>query len=275
VVALDERQPTDPAAGGETWLRVPVGGPFTSSDTQVLAEVTHLAHLADRMTVNVAPAGGRWTAYCRPVHDLAALIARLPSLRHVTFASSYMVYATPPLNPVTEDRRLGPANQYAWGKCAVESYLAGLPLQASSLRFAGIYGPGVPIDLGRAVTEAVRALVEDRPVDLYRPGTSLRKHLYIDEAAEAVCRSALEEWSGAFNVAGPDPVSVHDVVGELTRIARRPVPVRWHDGEPGWDAVMSTELIARRHGFRPVVSMSDGLRSYYEWATAADGALPV
>lgn len=274
VVALDVREPEEPAHAGETWLRSAVGGPFTAADEETLAGVTHLAHLADRMTVNVAPDSGRWTAFRRPVHELTALIAGLPSLRHVMVASSYMVYASPPVNPITEDAQLGPVNQYAWGKCALESYLADLPVPSAALRFAGIYGPGVPIDLGRAVTEVIRALAQDRQVDLHRPGTSLRNHLYVDDAAEAVCRCVLQEWSGTFNVAGPDAVSLRDMVGELTRIAGRPVPARWHDGEPGWDAVLSTELLAARYGFRPTVCMAEGLRSYHEWATA-DGTVPV
>jgi UDP-glucose 4-epimerase len=276
VIALDIREPAEPAPGARVrWLRAPVGGPFASGDRELLAAVTHLAHLAGRMTVTVAPPDDRWTALHQPVHDLRRLVGLLPSLRHVVFASSYMVYATPPRNPVTEDRPLGPLNAYAWGKCAAEAYLADLPVASCSLRLAGVYGPGVPVDLGRSVTEVVRALIEDDPIRLCRPGTMLRNHLYIDDAVAAVCRAVTDGWSGAFNVAGPDAVSVRDAVDILASVAGRPVPAQWHDGEPGWDAVMATDLLADRYGFRPATGFRDGLRAYYQWAVAGREELAV
>ncbi|MEU1762961.1 NAD(P)-dependent oxidoreductase [Micromonospora sp. NPDC005652] len=265
VVGLDLREPSGRPARGP-FVPAPFGGPFDATVRSVIAGTTHLVHLAAQMGVATAPPGDRWRALAAPVDELHALVAALPALRHVVFASSYMVYAPPPPDPVTEDAELGPINAYAWSKCAVEAYLECSALPSCRLRFAGVYGPGVPVHQGRAVTEVIRALAQDREVRLYRPGTNLRNHLYVDDAVEALRRAVTESWQGTYNVAGPVAVSLRDIVGMAGEAAGRPARIRWDDGEPGWDAVLDTDRLIRRYGFQAYTAPEDGLRAYYEWA---------
>jgi len=273
VVGLDVRPVPGPRAAERfSVLTVPFGGPFTREQREILKPVTHVLHLAAEMQVAAVPDGKRWTRLADPVRHLGALTAALPLARHLVFASSYMVYATPPRDLVTEDHQIGPINVYAWGKCAVEAYLRCLPVASCVLRFAGIYGPGVPLELGRSIMQVVSAAVQGSQIALYRPGTNLRNHLYIDDAVQALYLAAAEEWRGTFNVAGPRAVSVREVVDTVELVAGRPLPVRWYEGEPGWDAVLDTRLLAARHGFRAATDPSDGLREYYRWARAGYGS---
>ncbi len=243
-----------------------VGRSFPPWFRSALRRVTHLVHLAADLSTVTAPPDGRWRELTEPVGDLRALVESLPALNHVVFSSSYMVYAVPPPNPVTEHSPLWPINAYGWVKCAVESYLRMLPIRVCNLRFTGVYGPGVPLNLGRAVTEMVSAVVRDHPVTLHQRGTALRNHVYLGDAVQALFRAVIGQWKGTFNVAGPDPVSVRDVVDVLGDVAGRPLSVRWVDSSQSWDAVVDTTLLAKRYGFRPDTGIRDGLRAYYDWA---------
>jgi nucleoside-diphosphate-sugar epimerase len=272
VLALDQRDVVVAPGLAVEVLRVPCGGPFDPTSRQLLAQVTHLTHLAASMSTEQAPAQGRWLSLYDPVADLRRLLAALPALRHITFASSYMVYATPPTGPLTEHHPQCPINVYAWRKCAVEAYLASLSIATCRLRFAGIYGPGVPTDLGRSLTELVRVLVEGGRLRPYRPGTGLRNHLYLTDAVEALVRSVREEWSGAYNVAGPRAFSLREAITILTAATDRAVPVEWQDSDAAsWDAIMDTSALSARYGFRPQTSPQQGLPAYYRWASAARG----
>lgn len=250
---------------------VPVSGPFPPWFRAALPKVTHLVHLAAEVSTGVAPADGCWTQLAGQVAALKVLAESLPALRHAVFSSSYMVYAVPPPNPVAEDSPVWPINAYAWVKCALETFLNTLPVSVCCLRFTGVYGPGVPLDLGRAVTEVLRALAENVPVTLHLPGTARRNHLYLDDAVEALRRALTEHWTGTFNVAGPDVVSVRDMVDILTDLAGRPVPARWVNGPPGWDAVVDTRLLADQYGFYPRTGIRNGLQAYHDWAQNLKG----
>ncbi|MEU4792155.1 NAD-dependent epimerase/dehydratase family protein [Micromonospora tulbaghiae] len=268
VIGLDVLASDGPEGGrGYRFFQVPFGGPFPTAARAALRSVTHVAHLAAVMSVSTGPPGGRWTSLADPVQDLRRLLASAPMLRHIVFASSYMVYATPPPDPITEDAPLAPLNAYGWGKCAVEEYLECQPVAACRLRLAGVYGPGVALDQGRSVTEVMRAAVRQGTLSLHLPGTGLRSHLYIDDAVEALCRAVVEGWCGRYNVAGPTPVSVRDVVALTAEAARRPVRVEWSDGPPGWDAVLSTAALDQAYGFRATTGPREGLDAYYRWAT--------
>jgi nucleoside-diphosphate-sugar epimerase len=266
VIGLDRRASEEPAVAHH--ITAGIVGPFTVAERRLLATVTRLVHLAADIGVEPAPRDGRWTALSQPVDDLRGLIGAMPMLRHVVFASSYLVYAVPPTGPLTEADALGPINVYGWQKCALEAYLAGLGVPSCSLRLAGVYGPGCALDSGRSIASVLRALVTGEEVTLYAPGTSLRNHLYLSDAVAAFQQAVRQRWTGAVNIAGPDAVSLLDVVGVLAEIAGRPIPARWLPGEPGWHAVLDTSRAAACHRFTAHTGLHEGLRAHFAWALA-------
>jgi UDP-glucose 4-epimerase len=269
IIALDRRTPRETRSDvNVTWIAGNCGGPFPESERRLLAPVTTLVHLAADMSVERRPAVGGWTGVYDPVADVRELLRQLPQLAYVAFASSYMVYAVPPAHPIVEDSPRGPINLYGWQKCAIEDYLASIAIPNAALRFSGVYGPTVPLDAGRSVTELVRAAVMRSPVTLFGTGNTRRNHVYINDAAEAVARCAAERWRGRYNIAGPDAVSIRDVIELLEGSARHPLQVTWTDGPEAWDAVLDTRLVAQRHGFVAMTPAAAGLRRYYEYAVA-------
>lgn len=248
-----------------------VGGPFSADDRGLLRDVTHLVHLAGTVTTGPVPTDGRWISLLDEPRALTELLGLLPSLRHVTFASSYMVYTMPPNGPLTEDHEKRAHNAYAWSKSACEYALEDSGVSSCSLRLTGVYGPGVPLSTSRLLMVVMKAAASGTPLRLSSPDAR-RNHLYIDDAVTALRRASEEEWNGVFNIGGPTAISTQEVVDTVASLADTPVEVTWEPGVSSWDAVVDISSVRKRYGFDPRTSMRVGLGAYHGESADAPAA---
>ncbi|WP_019545206.1 NAD-dependent epimerase/dehydratase family protein [Streptomyces sulphureus] len=269
LVALDRRPP--PELPGVHSLTAESDGPFSAADRALLDGVTHLVHLAGTVTTGTAPADGRWASLLDEPRTLTRLLEVLPALRHTTFASSYMVYAAPRRGPLTERHEKRACNAYAWSKSATELLLEGSGVPGCSLRFTGVYGPGVPLSTGRLLMLVLEAALSGSPLRLSGPD-SRRNHLYIDDAVTALRRACEEEWAGSFNIGGPAGISTREVVDTVASLTGTPLDVTWEPGAPGWDAAVDTSAVRERYGFQARTPMREGLDAYRAWLLDAPAA---
>jgi UDP-glucuronate 4-epimerase len=129
---------------------------------------------------------------------------------HLVYASSSSVYGGNTTLPFSEHQAVDhPISLYAATKKANElmahsySHLFGLP--TTGLRLFTVYGPWGRPDM--ALFQFTRAMLEDRPIDVYNHGRMLRDFTYIDDIVEGIVRvadkpataadiDALEAWVG-------------------------------------------------------------------------------
>ena len=138
---------------------------------------------------------------------MALTIARLlqrAAVRRCVYVSSAAVYRTGAAGLVREESPLAPESFYAIGKFAAEQLLQHAARQGGAalliVRPCRMYGAGdARASYGPA--HFLRAAVEGRPVELYGDGAELRDHLYVEDAARAICELARSAHHGVVNLA--------------------------------------------------------------------------
>lgn len=129
---------------------------------------------------------------------------------HLVFASSSSVYGANTRMPFSVHHNVDhPVSLYAATKKSNElmahtySHLYGLP--CTGLRFFTVYGPWGRPDM--ALFLFTRAIIEDRPIQVFNHGKMKRDFTYIDDIVEGVVRvmGRLPEPNAAWNGDSPDP----------------------------------------------------------------------
>ena len=137
---------------------------------------------------------------------------RHSGVKHLVFASSSSVYGANTRLPFSvHDNVDHPVSLYAATKKSNElmahtySHLFGLPV--TGLRFFTVYGPWGRPDM--ALFLFTRAILEDRPIDVFNHGKMVRDFTYIDDIVEGVFRviARQPEPNGDWSGDEPDPAS--------------------------------------------------------------------
>ena len=163
-------------------------------------------------------------------------------VRHLVFASSSSVYGANTRMPFSvHDNVDHPLSLYAATKKANElmahTYAALYRLPCTGLRFFTVYGPWGRPDM--ALFLFTRAILEDRPIDVFNEGRMERDFTYIDDIVEGLVR-VLERipapdpaWSGdrpdpsssfapyrLYNIGNNQPVALMDFIAILEEPSR-------------------------------------------------------
>lgn len=134
------------------------------------------------------------------------------AVEHLVYASSSSVYGGNTALPFSEHQNIDhPVSLYAATKKANElmahtySHLFGLP--TTGLRFFTVYGPWGRPDM--ALFLFTRAMLENRPIDVFNNGDMVRDFTFVDDIVEGVVR--LLDRAAAphpdFNSSNPDPAT--------------------------------------------------------------------
>lgn len=218
-------------------------------------------------------------AHTRAVVD--AFGGRLAMAVHISTAS---VYRWPAAGPVAEDWPLEEDRENAYGfhKAECERLLAergAAELPCAALRLPPVYGPGDPISRENYF---YRRLVAGRPVLLPDTGPYLTQNVFVEDVAAAVV-ALLDTPAAAGRAynAGGRAFTVEDYVETMGRIlglkshlahaAPEVLAAAGIDVDeipylfPGGNMVLDGDRLAGEIGFRPDVSLEDGLARTLDW----------
>ena len=194
----------------------------------------------------------------------------------VVFASSSSVYGEAERYPTPEDTPPSPVSPYGITKLTCEhlarAYARSFDLDAVVLRYFNAFGPqaaaGHGLHEGRCT-----AWPSGEPFDLYGDGEQSRGWTYVDDVVEATIL-AMSGGSGTYNVGGGVEASLREAIGILEGLAGRSLEIREHPPVPGDQRRTNadTTRIRTELGWAPKVSLEDGLRAQWEWASATVGA---
>src|SRR6059058_452634 len=132
-------------------------------------------------------------------------------VEHLAYASSSSVYGGNTRMPFSEHDNIDhPVSLYAATKRANEliahtySHLFRIP--TTGARFFTVYGPWGRPDM--AMFKFTRAILEDRPIELYNEGRMVRDFTFVDDVVDAVVRLLDKPATAAagFDRLNPDPV---------------------------------------------------------------------
>ena len=176
-------------------------------------------------------------------------------VRHLVYASSSSVYGGNTKMPFAEaDAVDHPVSLYAATKKANElmahtySHLYGLP--TTGLRFFTVYGPWGRPDM--ALFLFTKAILEQRPIEVYNFGQMQRDFTYVDDVADGVVRVLDRPASpdAAFDAAHPNPATSAAPYRVFNIGNRNPVPLL--------DFIGSIEQALGRTAEKRLLPLQDG-----------------
>jgi UDP-glucose 4-epimerase len=188
----------------------------------------------------------------------------------IVYASSSSVYGDAARLPASEDDLPRPVSPYGVTKLAAEHlcrlYWKNHGLPTVSLRYFTVYGPGQRPDM--AFHRFLRAMIEDRPFEVYGDGTQTRDFTFIDDAVEANLRAAERgRDGGVYNIGGGHRMALRDVIGVMEEVAGRRARVDYRETERGdvRDTHADTTRARADLDYRPARALADGIRAEYLW----------
>ena len=183
-----------------------------------------------------------------------SLLAQGP--KRFVYASSAVVYGDTMLHPRRPDENPFPDSVYAMAKLACEG--VALAAGGTVARLANVYGRGMA---KHSVLAEILAQIPGRSPLAIRDGRPVRDFLWIDDAARGLADLALGRAHGVFNVGTGAGTSIADLARLALRSAgegRRALR-ETHPTEQASAIVLDIETMAATVGWRPVVSLGDGV----------------
>ncbi len=211
------------------------------------------------------------------------------NIKHLAYASSSSVYGLNESMPFsTHDNVDHPVSLYAASKKSNElmshtySHLFNLP--TTGLRFFTVYGPWGRPDM--ALFLFTKAILEDKPIDIFNFGKMKRDFTYVADIVEGVIRvidnppKGNKDWSGEtpdpssskapykiYNIGNSSPVQLMDFIGAiekaLGKVAKKNMmPIQPGDVPATWADV--TDLVEDLD-YCPATPIQDGVDMFIAW----------
>jgi len=226
--------------------------------------------------------------------NIVGFVNLLECCRHngvkaLSYASSSSVYGLNENQPFsTKDNVDHPISLYAASKKSNElmahvySHLYGLP--TTGLRFFTVYGPWGRPDM--ALFLFTKAIIEDRPIDVFNYGEMQRDFTYIDDIVNGVIKvidnppKGDPSWSGKdpdpssskapykiYNIGNNNPVKLMDFIEALENKLGKKAKKNMLPLQPG--DVPSTYAdvsgLIEDFGYKPQTSIQEGIDKFVDW----------
>jgi UDP-glucuronate 4-epimerase len=265
-------------------------------DRQAVAEAFR-AHRPERVVNLAAQAGVRYSIENPMAYVDSNLLGfanilegcRQNGVAHLVYASSSSVYGANTNMPFSVHHNVDhPLSLYAATKKANElmahtySHLYGVP--TTGLRFFTVYGPWGRPDM--ALFKFTKAILEDRPIEVFNYGHHRRDFTYVDDIVEGVIR-VLDRpaepngaWSGAdpdsatstapyrlYNIGNHQPVELMRYIEVLEQCLGKTaektlLPLQAGDVP---DTYADVEDLVRDTGYKPATPIEVGVRNFVDW----------
>lgn len=191
-------------------------------------------------------------------------------LNRFVFASTSSVYGDTDEIPMRETANLKPISPYGVTKLAAEGlcylYWKNFAIPAVCLRYFTVYGPRQRPDM--AFYKFLLAALEDRSITVFEDGNQTRDFTYIDDIVAGTIAAGVKGKPGLiYNLGGGSRISVNEVIQTIQEITGKSISYRYGQKQKGdmRDTFASTERAYNDLGYRPTVSLKEGLLREYEW----------
>lgn len=176
-----------------------------------------IAHLAQSRDYRAFPGDAEvmFKVNVAGTHELLVAAAK-SGVTRFCLCSSGTVYE--PFNgPLTEIAQLAPPGNLGATKLAAEALSRPFATQfaLSVIRLFSPYGPG---QAGRLIPDLIRRVREQEAVTLPAEGSGMQfSPSYVDDICEAMLTAIEESWTGTFNVASPEALSIESATRQIAR----------------------------------------------------------
>ena len=210
-------------------------------------------------------------------------------VKHLVYASTSSVYGANTKMPFSEhDSANHPLSTYAASKKSNElmahsySYLYQLP--TTGLRFFTVYGPWGRPDM--ALFKFTKAILEEKPIDVFNHGKHTRDFTYIDDIVEGVIRtldvpaninldwksdlpdpaSSIAPWS-IYNIGNNQPIKLMDYIDALEKALGKKAKINFLPLQPGDvpDTYANVDNLIKKFNYKPSTSVIKGVSNFVNW----------
>ena len=210
-------------------------------------------------------------------------------IKHLTYASSSSVYGLNEKQPFSsKDNVDHPVSLYAASKKSNElmahtySHLFGIP--TTGLRFFTVYGPWGRPDM--ALFIFTKAILENRPIDVYNYGKMERDFTYISDIIQGIVKvndnppKGNKNWNSKnpdpssskapykiYNIGNSKPVELMSFVKTIEKELGIKANINLLPIQPGDVPATFADVtdIAETLGYKPEVSVKEGIRNFINW----------
>jgi nucleoside-diphosphate-sugar epimerase len=216
----------------------------------------------------------------------AAVVARRKLVPKVFFSSSACIYPQQnqqePSTPHCAEDSAYPADpdsEYGWEKLFAErmygAFRKNYHIDIRIARLHNVYGPGNPWRGGRekapaALCRKVAEAGDGDELEVWGDGMQTRSFLYIDDCIDGI-RALMNQpaFHGPVNIGSEEMISLNDFARLIMSVAGRRLTIRNIPGPVGVRGRNSdNRLMYRETGWRPRVSLADGIERTYRWVEA-------
>jgi UDP-glucose 4-epimerase len=230
-------------------------------------------HLAAQASVSVSVAKPELDAEVNVLGTVAVLEGARAHGAQVVFSSTGGAIYGECEMPATEEWPRRPLSPYGTSKLAGEEYLAAWNrlhgTRHVALRYGNVFGPRQdPHGEAGVVAIFLRAVADGRRPTIFGDGSQERDYVYVGDVARATL-AATELDSGVINIATGQPTSVLELVDAMRRATGREIDPE-HGPERLGDlqrSALDPGLAARELGWKPEVSLEEGLRATWQFFT--------
>src|SRR5262245_2003047 len=198
--------------------------------------------------------------------------ARQTGVKKVIFSSTGgAIYGEQDNFPADETHPLRPASPYGLTKLVGEEYLRlyerlyGIPHVI--LRYANVYGPrqNPHGEAGVVAIFCERLLKGETPV-INGDGEQTRDYVYVGDVIEANCAALRSDLKGVYNIGTGVETNVDTGFAALAKLAGTD-RVEHGPAKPGEQrrSVISPESAKQTFGWKPTMTVPDGLKNTFEW----------
>ena len=210
-------------------------------------------------------------------------------VEHLVYASTSSIYGANTKMPFSEhDSANHPLSIYAASKKSNElmahsySYLYQLP--TTGLRFFTVYGPWGRPDM--ALFKFTKAILDEKPIDVFNHGNHTRDFTYIDDIVEGVIKTLdisatiNSDWKSdspdpasskapwrIYNIGNSNPVKLMDYIEALEKTLGKKAKINFLPLQPGdvLDTYANVENLKEKFNYKPLTSVIDGVTEFVKW----------
>jgi UDP-glucose 4-epimerase len=241
-------------------------------------------HLAASATTKESSMGWSDPLYDYRVNALGTLhllraVAELADRPRIVYASTAAVYGIPERVPVDESHDTRPISPYGVSKLAGEKYCYAYwhehALDVVTVRIFNTYGPRQTRYVMFDLLTKLRACPER--LEVLGDGEQVRDYCYVSDTVDGLLIAAQKGVAGSvLNLASGEPVVIRELVGRMLKAAgldgTTEVCYTGHTWRGDIPKLLGDSTKLRRLGFKPRVSLEEGLRRLNGWVR--DGSQP-
>ncbi|MCC7021623.1 MAG: NAD-dependent epimerase/dehydratase family protein [Thermomicrobiales bacterium] len=274
-VVLDDLSGGDPG-------NLPAGVPLVCIDIANPASIDRIAEVGPDAIVHAAAQVSVPRSMAEPARDRAVnLIGTanvIEAARHsggsrVVFVSTGGGIYGETDEPASEERLPAPKSFYSIHKYAAERYLELSELPHAIARLANVYGPRQRTDLeGGVVAILAERLVSGNPVTIYGTGEQSRDFVHVADVVSALVAMLQTPEHGLWNVGTGTSTTINELLAVAEEVFGPATEVEHLPARAGdvFSSCLAVGKIARDLGWRPEISLGEGLRTLRPVNAGAD-----